>query len=187
MAWILIPLIAIANILVDLRDTPDLQMIKGWEIALLMLQCVLIGVFEEGIFRGVATELSFEVFGVKTKKQARFAIAFVAFLFGAMHLINALHPQVSLKAAAFQAFSAGCLGLVFGAIFYRSGRTLWPCVIFHALQDASAFVASGALYGVSQEEAIGKTGVTQAVYSVLFFVWFLYLMREQGDEDVQKQ
>ena len=178
---IVVPLLAIANLAIDLRDVPDLQLIRGWEIALLMLQCLLIGLFEEMIFRGIALDLSFEIFGTQTKKQAKLAIIFVSFLFGAMHMINAIHPDVSVKAAAFQAFSAFGLGLVFGAIFYRSGRSIWPCAILHAVQDASAFVARGTLYGVTQEEAIGSTGISQAVYSVLFIVWFLYLMREREE------
>ena len=175
------PILAIANLAIDLRDVPDLQLIRGFEIALLLFQCLLIGLFEEMIFRGIALELSFEIFGTQTKKQAKLAIAFVSFLFGAMHMINAIHPALSVKAAAFQAFSAFGLGLVFGAIYYRSGRSILPCVILHAVQDASAFVASGTLYGVTQEEAIGNTGIGQAVFSILFIAWFFYLMREREE------
>ncbi len=181
-AWVLLPILVLANMTMDLRDMPDLQFVRGWEILLLLLQCVLIGFYEECIFRGIALELSFELFGAETKKQAKRAIFVVASLFGATHLINAFHSEITLTAAIMQAISAMGLGLVFGAIFYRSERNIWPCVIFHAIQDASAFIMSGALYGVSQESAIGKTNVSQVLYSLLFVAWFFYLMREQTDE-----
>lgn len=182
MAWILLPILVIARLVMDLRDIPDLQFIQGWEILLLLLQCILIGFFEECVFRGIALELSFELFGAGTKKQAKRAILVVSFLFGATHLINAFHPEITLAAASMQALSAMGLGLVFGAIYFRSERNIWPCVIFHAIQDASAFIANGALYGVSQETAIGKTSVSQVFYSLLFVAWFFFLMREQTDE-----
>ena len=184
-AWIIIPVLAVLNLLIDLRDIPDAQLIKWWEITALVLQCILIGFFEEGVFRGIATELSFELFGDDNKKNTRLSIAFASFLFGAVHLINALHPEISIKAAAMQAVSAFAIGLTFGAIYYRSGRTIWPCVIFHAIQDLSAFVIKGSLFGVTQEDAIGDTGIGQVIYSVLFVVWFLYLTREQESEHAE--
>ena len=183
MAWILFPLIAVGGVIFDLLNETGLQMISGGEITVLFLQCVMIGIFEEFVFRGVAQELAFELFGSENKKQARRAIVLVAFLFGAMHLINALQPEITIQAALMQAISVFGVGLVYGAIFYRSGRCIWPCVIFHALQDASAFVASGVLFGTTQEQAIGNTSLSQAIYSLLFVAWFIYLMRERHEEE----
>ena len=100
-----------------------------------------------------------------------------------MHLINAIHPEITFKAALMQAISVAGIGLVFGAIYYRSERMLWPCVVYHAIQDASGFAASGTLYGVTQKEAIGSMGIGQILYSLLFLVWFFYLMRDQQEEE----
>ena len=182
-AWMIMLAIALADLFLNQMKDPGLSFISWWETAFLILQCVLIGLFEEGFFRGIATELSFELFGTDTKRNAKLAIAFTSFLFGAVHLINAFQPEVSLKAAALQGFSAFGCGLVYGAIYYRSKRSIWPCVIFHAIQDFAAFIASGALHGVTQEEAIGSTGPVQAVTSILFIIWFFYLMREQPDQE----
>ena len=182
-AWMIMLLIALADLFLIQMTEPGLHFIRWWEIALLILQCVLIGLFEEGVFRGIATELSFDLFGTDTKKNAKLAIAFTSFLFGVVHLVNAFQPEVSLKAAALQGFAAFGSGLVYGAIYYRSKRSIWPCVIFHAIQDFAAFIASGALHGVTQEEAIGSTGPIQAVTSILFVIWFFYLLREQPDQE----
>ena len=100
-----------------------------------------------------------------------------------MHLTNAISPQISLKAAAMQAISVFWMGLVFGAICYRSGRTIWASVLIHAILDFSAFVASGILFGITQEEAIGATGRGEAITSVIYVIWFLYLMRSHRDEE----
>lgn len=183
MAWIVIPIMAVLGIWFDVKNVQDIQWIQGWEMTFLFLQCALIGLFEELIFRGIVLELFFEMFGSGTNKKARRAIAVSAIVFGAIHLVNAIQPEITFMAALMQAISVTGIGLVFGAIYYRSGRTLWPCVIFHAIQDASAFVVSGALYGVTQEEAIGSTSLGQVIYCVLFVVWFFYLMRDQKEEE----
>lgn len=183
MAWIIVPITAILGLVFDAFNVSGLTWIKGWEMTFLFLQCLLIGLFEECLFRGVVLELSFDAFGAGNGKQARMAIVFGAFLFGALHLINALQPEITLTAAAMQAVSVFGLGLVFGAIFYRSGRSIWPCVILHAIQDASAFVSSGTLYGVTKEEAVGSTNVSQVLYSLLFVVWFFYLTRDRQEEE----
>ena len=96
---------------------------------------------------------------------------------------NAISPQISLKAAAMQAISVFWMGLVFGAICYRSERTIWASVLIHAILDFSAFVASGILVGITQEEAIGATGRGHAITSVIYVIWFLYLMRSHRDEE----
>ncbi|MBR6256007.1 MAG: CPBP family intramembrane metalloprotease [Lachnospiraceae bacterium] len=184
-AWTVMLLLAVANLFLNQMSEPGLHLISWWEISFLVLQCLLIGLFEEGVFRGVATELSLELFGDEKKSNARLAIAFTSFLFGAVHLINAFQPEVSLKAASMQGIAAFGGGLVYGAIFYRSQRCIWPCVIWHALQDLAAFTAGGSLFGVTQEEAIGNTGFGQAALSILFIIWFFYLMREQETETVQ--
>lgn len=183
MAWIVLPIMAVLSVWFDVKNVQDLQWIQGWEMAFLFLQCVLIGLFEEIIFRGIVLELSFEIFGADTNKSAKRAIAFSAVTFGAIHLVNAIHPEITFMAALMQAISVAGVGLVFGAFYYRSERTLWPCVIFHAIQDASAFVVSGALYGVTQKDAVGSTGMGQALYSILFVAWFFYLMRERQEEE----
>lgn len=159
------------------------QMIRWWEILLLALQCILIGFYEEAIFRGIVQELSFEIVGGDTLNKARTSIAMATFFFAVLHLKNAISPQISLKAAAMQAISVFWLGLVFGAICYRCGRTIWASVLIHAILDFSAFVASGILFGITQEEAIGATGSDQAISSVIYVIWFLYLMRSRRDEE----
>ena len=174
--WIVTFSLTAVYLITGLKDHVGQDMIKWWQIVLLIVQCIMIGISEELIFRGAATELAFEIFGADTLKNAKMSIVFTSFVFGSMHLVNAIHPQISILAAAMQAVSAFGLGLVFGAIYYRSGRSIWPCVVYHALQDICAFVISGALYGVSQEQAIGKTGYEQALSSVIFVVWFFYLM-----------
>ena len=181
--WIVMILLTVVHFISSLKDHVSDNMISPWQILLFMAQCILIGVSEELIFRGSATELAFDIFGADTLKSAKLSIAFTSFIFGAMHLVNAINPEISFFAAAMQAVSAFCVGLVFGALYYRSGRSIWPSVVYHALQDACAFIISGALYGVSQEESIGGIGIGQILPSILFLIWFFYLMRDRSREE----
>lgn len=193
--------LAALSVFVDLGNPKTPAMIRGWEIALLMLQCVFVGIFEEGIFRGVVLELMMDVFGCTKnvsedagkdadrntdrntdRKKAIYAIICASLMFGCVHLTNAALPEVTLLAAAFQGISSAAIGMVFGAIYYRAGRSIWVVGLIHAVFDAAAFVQGGALFGQTVEASVGKTNASVLLYAAIFIAWFLFLMRDRSKE-----
>lgn len=94
------------------------------------LLAILIGVFEETLFRGVLFH------GLRQRLGPGAAVVMSALLFGGFHLVNAVFGQ-SLFLTVIQIATATALGLFLAAIVLQT-RTIWPAVALHALWDAYA-------------------------------------------------
>ena len=143
----------------------------------------MIGFTEETLYRGIVQELLTDAFGSETKKAQITAIVGSSALFGATHLMNALSPQVSVTTALIQAITAGFMGLVFGGIYLKAGRSIWPGVLIHAIIDAVSFVSMGMFTGVTEESAIGSLSPATLVNCILYLVLFIYIMKDQETEN----
>lgn len=128
--WILIPPVLMVGALWAFIATQAaaVTLVPGpGAIALLAL---LIGLFEEILFRGVLFH------GLRARHGAGRAVVLSALLFGAFHLVNAVFGQ-DLFLTLIQISTAIALGL-FLAVIVLQTRTLWPAVVLHALWDAYA-------------------------------------------------
>ena len=180
----LVPIgISVLLLLSDLGSLAGQELIRGWEILLIIAKCILIGFTEEALYRGIVQELLTDAFGDSTKKAQITAIVGSSVLFGATHLINALSPQVSFTTALIQAVTAGFMGLVFGGIFLKAGRSIWPGVLIHAIIDAVSFISMGMFTGVTEEGAIGSLSPAILANCILYLVLFTYIMKDHGTED----
>ena len=99
-------------------------------IALLSL---LIGLFEELLFRGVLLH------GLRSRMTAGWAVVASAVIFGLFHAVNAVIGQ-DVGLTVIQMAGATGLGLFFGAVTVQA-RSLWPAIALHALWDAFALSA----------------------------------------------
>ena len=93
-------------------------------IAVLIL-AIVPAISEEVAFRG------FILSGLRTEYRTWSSILISAFLFGFLHVLLSLFGQL---------FNATILGLLLGLIAVRTG-SLWPCVVFHATNNAIAILA----------------------------------------------
>jgi len=158
-------------------DLPGKTLIPALEIVLVIIRWFLIGVAEEGLFRGVIQELFMDIFGSNTRKGVILSIVCTATVFGLNHFQNLL-AGVSLTFVLIQAANAIALGLVFGAITYRSGRSILPTVLIHALIDGASFVYNGMLWGASDVDTINKLDLRSLVLVPIFAGIFIFLMRK---------
>lgn len=131
--WIVLPVTAIvalfwASFVVMADGRPLATSLQS--IALLS---VLIGLFEELLFRGVLLH------GLRSRMTAGWAVVVSGVLFGLFHAVNAVIGQ-DLLLTAIQIAGATGLGLFFGAITVLA-RSLWPAIALHALWDAFALSA----------------------------------------------
>lgn len=175
--------IAILLLLGNLGDLSGSELIRGWEIILVLAKCILIGFAEEALYRGTVQELLTDAFGDDTKKAQISAIAGSSVLFGATHLLNALSPQVSFTTALIQAVTAGFMGLLFGGIYLKAGRSIWAGVFIHAVIDAVSFISKGVFNGVTEEGAIGNLSPAILANCVLYMVLFTFIMKDHETED----
>ena len=112
--------------------TPDAKVVSALEILFFAATMFLIGWTEELIFRGVILNLFLERFS-KTKRGILWAVILSGVLFGAVHLTN-ISQGVTVTSAMIQAVNAAFLGVIFGAVYARSGN-IWLVMTFHALVD----------------------------------------------------
>ena len=143
------------------------------DILYFVLMMVCVGVFEETVFRGLLQNAFHEFFGEDTVGHVLLAVVCGGFCFGAVHLTNALRPGVDFRSAATQALVAVGAGMLFCAIYFRTGKNLWYNMLLHALNDALSFIQSGALSGANSDAVISGS-VQNGNSGLLFFGQFVF-------------
>jgi len=163
--------------LLGLLNIPGKTLIPTFEIVLVVFRWFLIGISEECLFRGAVQELFMDIFGSKTRKSVILSIVCTAMVFGLSHFQN-LFAGVKPSIVLVQAANAAALGLVFGAITFRSGRSVLPTVLIHAFIDGAGFLYHGMLWGASTVESINALSVGSLILIPIYTGIFIFLMRK---------
>lgn len=100
-------------------------------ILLLFVMTVLIGAFEELLFRGVLQN------GLAQSLGPIKAVFLTALLFGLAHYTNWINGKPFLETSG-QVFDAFFAGLLLGALKLVT-KSIWPCILVHSLWDFFVF------------------------------------------------
>ncbi len=163
--------------IVGLSNLPGKTLIPAAEIVIVIIRWFLIGVAEEGLFRGVIQELFIDIFGSNTRKGIILSIVCAGAVFGFSHFQN-LRAGVGLPFVLIQVASAIASGLMFGAITYRSGRSILPVMLIHSLIDAASFTYIGMLWGASDVDSVNSLDLRSLIMIPIFVGIFIFLMRK---------
>ena len=151
-------------------------------IMIYILTMFLVGMNEEVIMRGIVLNLFADRFS-NTRRGVLAAIILSSVIFGAAHIPNVL-SGVPLSSALIQALQATLLGVLFAAIYLRSGN-LWICIIIHALVDFGGLMASGIFGNGDMTDMIGSLSVLNLVVTVpLFLVPCIVLLRRSKLDEI---
>ncbi len=141
------------------------------------------GVSEEAIYRGVSIPIMMK--NSPSRKRMWIAAIVTSFLFGFIHMANAGSEEVVLVAALIQSVSAACFGLLFVAIYLRSGNILIP-MLLHTLHDVISLMdpaqATG-LYTTSSFSALDF--VIQGGIAALYVVAGVIMLRKSKWEEIK--
>ena len=129
--------------------TPDAKVVSALEILFFAATMFLIGWTEELIFRGV--------------------------LFGAVHLTN-ISQGVTVTSAMIQAINAAFLGVIFGAVYARSGN-IWLVMTFHALVDFASLMGSGIFGTGTTVEQINQMSAANLIAVPVLLIPCIVLLR----------
>ena len=144
----------------------------------------LIGWAEELVFRGVILNLFLDRFG-RTKKGILQAVVISGILFGAVHLTN-VFQGVTPGSAAVQAINASLLGVIFGAIYVRSGN-IWLVILYHAAVDFAGLMGSG-LFGVgTTAEQINQMSAINLIAVPILLAPCVVLLRPKKLSELEQQ
>lgn len=146
-------------------------------MGLFILNCLLIGVFEEFLFRGIFQKLIAERF--KDKKYADLlTVATCAALFGLWHLTNLL-GGAGIGATLLQVGYSFLIGAMLSATVIRTGN-LWICILLHAAFDFGGFIVTTLGSGPFQDTCFW---ILTAVCGVLCTVHVLVFLLKRGKQE----
>ena len=144
-------------------------------IAWVLLNCLMVGVSEEWMCRGVLVK------GLQDRGCTPWQLLWVSSaLFGLIHSLN-VFVTGNLANAVAQSCAAGMSGVLFYAIRVRT-RSLIPVMVTHGLYDFSIFLmSSGRTDDAAASAPIGGVAMFAPVLLVTpSLLYGLYLMRRAG-------
>lgn len=150
-------------------------------LILVIIQSVLVGIAEEGLFRGIIFNELFDLWGRNKLKGLYLATLVSAIVFGGTHLTN-LIKGASFSGVLVQIISAGISGVLYCALYYRFNN-LWVPIFLHALSDFISFVQQGMLSGAaSTSDIVNGFSSATLIMSALELAIALFLLRKKKVE-----
>ncbi len=152
-------------------------------IIFFILAMIGIGFYEEFVFRGIIARTLLLHYGTNTKGAWKAAIV-SGVLFGSVHIVNAI--GLPLFGVLIQTVVAIVLGILFAAIYFRTGN-LWICVILHTAINTASLLQGG-LYDVGgMDEMISSFTLINLLPAVTYFIPVPFLMRKSKNHEIQEQ
>ena len=148
------------------------------------LTMLLIGLAEELPFRGLICGVLLEAFGTSRAGVWK-AVVLSGVIFGSAHLTNLLGAQP--QGVLVQAAVTSVLGMLFAAIYYRTGN-LWVTVLLHALMDFASLLPTGLFMsgtGDAVAEAISAYGLINLLPVITYGVPVAFLLRKKKLPEIQ--
>ncbi|MCM1161018.1 MAG: CPBP family intramembrane metalloprotease [Roseburia sp.] len=157
--------------------------LQPWYVILAFFLCMIcVGTAEELFFRGIVAEILFERLAVGRKGIWK-AVILSGAMFGLFHLINLSFGNPI--GVFVQVIGATVSGMVFTAIYYRSGN-IWTVVLLHSYQDMAALALSG-IYGFeTAKDAISDYEPIKLIGMVPYIIVLLVLLRKRKLEEVER-
>lgn len=152
--------------------------ITSFELILFILGVILVGIGEELLFRGILQNCFHDYFGEISVESVQKAVLFSGAIFGFAHIMNCF-TGASLIGATIQAICNIPTGIIFGAIYYRSNRNLWCCILLHSFWDFCIGIQSGVLYGARLESVVSDYNIQNLLFSGLLLMIALFVIRKK--------
>lgn len=149
---------------------------KPWYLVVYgVFSVVGVGVREECIFRATIQNILAKKHANSVKGIWITAII-AALIFGLTHVTNVLFG-VDPLAVLTQVISATCLGLLFGAVYLRSG-SIWALILIHTLTDIAGLAGSTFMYISDIEDLNQLSWAWERLIIWLFYIGFAaFLLR----------
>jgi membrane protease YdiL (CAAX protease family) len=160
--WVTVPLFLVSAVYV----VPGIEG-GGPELVRLAVFCLVVGVTEESLSRGVAQHVLARLGRVR-------AAVWVGVLFGLGHALSGLWFGRDLGDTLFQVLSTAAFGFGYAAVRFHLA-TIWPLVAAHALYDFAQYASPGAApWQVQLAVAAGFVG---------YGVWLLRRLDRRASPD----
>jgi len=138
-------LLGIAAVTASASGTSVFEIVGVQHLAVLVLMTLLVGVFEEGLFRGILMK------GARTRFSPLAAVAITSVMFGLMHIVNYVGGQ-PLPGTIVQIIHAAVGGFMYGMLRLRIGA-LWPVILLHGFWDTTVATIGSTFAGLGEAAA----------------------------------
>ncbi|MEJ6398525.1 CPBP family intramembrane glutamic endopeptidase [Yoonia sp. 208BN28-4] len=173
--------VIISPILVSESGAADVTLTQAdWQsIWMACLVAILVGFFEELLFRGVVLQ------ALLTRMNGGLAVIIAAIIFGLFHYVNWVSGQ-PLGVTTMQVLGAMAIGLLFGAFVLWTG-SIWPSIFLHGLWDSSVSVSQTLQANVSPTGDVAEVifdpwsalASPPMIYGVLLLVLWVFFDRRK--------
>lgn len=162
-----------------------LKLNSAFNIIIFILCMILVGISEELSCRALIAQSLLEHCGASKKALWKAAII-SGLLFGLLHLFNMKSQDPTSTIA--QAIMASTTGIMYAAIYFRSGN-IYTLILLHALNDIAAASAYGLFSGMDLLVAF-NTKVGGGVFQILILaipeiIVTAYLLRDKKIEEIK--
>ena len=137
-------------------------MVSDWplQLALVIMLCLLVGTFEEGLFRGLIG-----------------AVIVSSLIFGFVHVTpSIMNGQVvtglDMAQAALKTLQAGILGAFLAALFLKT-RNIWGIALVHGLNDLFVMLGDALFSGTTSTTYVNNDAMMASASVVMYGVFFL--------------
>jgi membrane protease YdiL (CAAX protease family) len=143
----------------------------------------LLGIFEEGLFRGIIMQAFLAKMG-KTRGGLIWAVAINGLIFGFVHILLGWFlsgvdlSTLGLLQAILKTLSAGMAGFFFGAVYLKT-RNIWGISLVHGLSDLLLMVGSLLFTGsnaISYVSSDPKQAMSTILINFLFILLYIPLV-----------
>ena len=170
--WLLPPLaVTIVNFPFSALIRGTATVTRGDLWWLFALNCLLIGVTEEWLFRGILLDF-FLTISEEKRKNCFIPVLISSVIFALFHLLN-LFDGAGIGEVFLQVGYSFLIGAMLAVVFCKL-RNLWICIFLHSLFDTGGFLVSSLGEGDPQDLVFwiltAVVGVLCAVYIVLTLV-----------------
>lgn len=153
-------------------------MVSDWplQLALVIMLCLLVGTFEEGLFRGVVFSGLLARFG-ETRRGLIGAVIVSSLIFGFVHVTpSIMNGQVvtglDMAQAALKTLQAGILGAFLAALFLKT-RNIWGIALVHGLNDLFVMLGDALFSGTTSTTYVNNDAMMASASVVMYGVFFL--------------
>ena len=126
----------LAGAIIATSDYPKV-MPSLYLIAIVIIEQILIGVFEEFLFRGLLLNILLEKMQRHRFKDKMAAVLISSILFGLVHLLNLFSMPQMVNATIDQVCYSIFIGIFLGVLYLRT-HNIWVVVFYHAIYDMAS-------------------------------------------------
>ena len=140
----------------------------------LLFLCVFVGLAEEFLCRAWLQNEFIERFG-SSKRGIIISIILSSFVFGFMHITNALNTTQGLFETFMQIFQALASGFLFGSIYYKT-KNIWSVAFIHGFFDFALMVSSvNVLKDCVNSYTDSSAVIVSAVSSLFIMAFYIFI------------